>query len=220
MTKASSGKKGKSEVQTKPAAEAKGLAVGLRGFLLDTAGRFVAAPIIGLLAGFLLLFGGVFLAVAWTAGPQPLIDSYKYAPFTAQATGRIVDSWVAIDFDPSNMPKNRTNWQPYSKASPCVVVEYTGDWGAALRRAFCGNRFDFREDFHFDDWFTMSPGVPFAFLRDASGFAVEEVRVSKTTFDWLATHAPDDTFMMSTPPPTTALAADRKSTRLNSSHRP
>jgi hypothetical protein len=182
-------------------------ASGLRAFLIQTAGQFAAAPIIGMLAGFLLLFGGIWLAVAWTAGPQPLIESYRYAPFTAQVPGRIVESWVALDFNPDNLPKGKTRWQPYSKIAPCVVVEYAGDWGAPLRRGMCGNRFQFREDFRLDDWQTMAPGVPFAFARDASDFAVEEVRLDKVALDWLSTHPPSDTFMLSKPPPTTALGA-------------
>lgn len=180
---------------------------GLRATLLMTMGGLLAAPVIGMLAGFLLLFGGIFLAVAWTAGPQPLIDSWYYAPFTAQVSGRIVESWTALDFDPDDLPKGKLRWQPYSKIASCVVVEYAGDWGAPVRRGLCGNRFQFRDDFRLDDWNTMAPGVPFAFLRDASGFAVEEIRLGKTALDWLSTHAPNDTFMLSKPPPTTALAA-------------
>lgn len=180
---------------------------GFRSTLIETAGGLVAAPVIGLIAGFILLFGGIFLAVAWTTGPQPLLDSRRYAPFTAHVDGRIVESWAAVEFDPADVPEGKLYWQPVSKVSPCVVVEYAGDWGAALRRAFCGNRFDFRDDFRFDDWKTMAPGVPFAFLRDASGFAIGEIRMDKRTLDWISTHPPNDTFLLSKPPPTTALGA-------------
>lgn len=197
---------GKEPPRSAPDAPASALG-GLRAMLFETAGQFAAAPLIGLIAGFFLLFGGVFLAIAWSTGPQPLIDSFQYAPFTAQASGRIVESWAAIEFDPNDVPQGKLYWQPVSKVSPCVVVEYTGDWGAALRRAFCGNRFQFREDFRLDDWNTMAPGVPFAFPRDASGFSVEEIRISKTTLDWISTHPPRSTFMLSKPPPTTALGA-------------
>lgn len=168
------------------------------------------ASVLGLVAGFFLLFSGIFLAVAWSTGPQPLIDSFRYAPYTGQASGRIVESWTAVEFDPADLPQGKLYWQPVSRISPCVVVEYAGDWGSALRRAFCGNRFDFREDFRFDDWNTMAPGVPFAFLRDASGFAVEEIRMSKVALDWITTHPPNNTFMLSKPPPTTALGALRE----------
>lgn len=181
--------------------------VGVRAMLLQTAGQFAAAPLIGLIAGFFLLSGGVFLAVAWSTGPQPLIDSFHYAPFTASVSGRIAESWAAVEFDPADVPPGQLNWQSVSKVSPCVIVEYTGDWGAALRRAFCGNRFEFREDFRFDDWNTMAPGVPFAFLRDASGFSVEEVRMGRTALDWISMHPPRSTFMLSKPPPQTALGA-------------
>jgi hypothetical protein len=170
-------------------------------------GGLLKASFLGLFAGFFLLFGGIFLAIAWTTGPQPLVDSFRYAPFTAQATGRIVESWVALEFDPDNVPKDKLYWQTVSKVSPCVVVEYSADAGAVSRRAFCGNRFQFREDFHLDDWNTMAPGVPFAFLRDASGFALEEIRMSKEALEWISTHPPRSTFMLSKPPPTTALGA-------------
>lgn len=98
-------------------------------------------------------------------------------------------------------------WEPTAKIAACAVVEYGGDWGGAQRRAFCGNRFQFSDDLHLHDWTSLAPGIPFAFLRDAGGFALEEMRVSKTTLDWLKTHPPSDTFMLSKPPPTTALAA-------------
>ena len=179
----------------------------VRGFLIGTLGQLAAAPIIGLLAGFLLLVGGIFLAVAWQAGPRALIDASHYSTFTVKADGRIVESWTAIEFDPSVLPPGKLNWQPYSKISPCVVVEYSGDWNSAIRRAFCGNRFQFRDDFRFDDWHTMAPGVPFAFARDKNGFDQEEIRFEKTALDWLSKNAPYDTFAMSKPPPTTALAA-------------
>jgi hypothetical protein len=176
-------------------------------FLIGNAALLALGPFVGIIAGFLLLFGGIFLAMAWTTGPQPLLDSFRYAPYTAQVMGRIVESWVAVEFDPASVPEGKLYWQPESKVSPCVVVDYAGDWGAPLRRAFCGNRFQFRDDFRFDDWKTLAPGVPFAFLRDASGFAVEEIRMSKATLDWISSHPPRDTFMLSKPPPTTALGA-------------
>jgi len=181
-------------------------APGFRAMLLRQLAGFAAAPVIGLFSGFLLLFGGIFLAVAWTVGPQPLIDSYTYRPFTAQVNGRIVESWAALDFDPTALPNGKLRWQPYSHIEPCVVVEYAGDWGDN-RRGFCGNRFTFADSFQLDDWHTLAPDVPFDFARDGSGFAVPEIRMSKAALDWLSSHPPADTFMSPKPPPTTALAA-------------
>jgi len=182
----------------------------MRQMLLGGVAQVLIGPIIGMVGGFMLLFGGIFLAIAWSAGPQPWLDSRRYAPVTAHVDGRIVESWSAIEFDPQDLPRDKLNWQPYSKISPCVIVEYSGDWGAAPRRSFCGNRFQFREDFRFDDWHTMAPGVPFAFLRDASGFSMPEIRMSKAALDWIETHPPRSTFMLSKPPPTSALGALRE----------
>lgn len=181
---------------------------GMRDTLLQALGGLVAAPVIGLFSGFLLLFAGLFLAIAWTIGPKPLIDAFQYAPYRAQATGRIVESWAALEFDPSELPAGKLRWQPYAKISSCAIVEYAGDWGAQ-RRGFCGNRFNFSDSFRIYDWNTMTPEVPFAFRRDASGFSVGEVRMSRTALDWLSAHAPQSTFMLGKPPPTTALAALR-----------
>lgn len=179
----------------------------IRTLLLGTAAGFLTTPLIGIVAGFLLLFGGIFLAVSWQVGVQPLIDAQHYASFTGRATGRIVESWVALDFDPATVRKQDTYWEPSAKISPCAVVEYGNDWGAPMRRAFCGNRFAFSEDFRLDDWVTLAPEIPFAFVRDASGFAIEEMRMGKIAFDWLKSHPPSSNFMLSTPPPTSALAA-------------
>jgi hypothetical protein len=181
--------------------------LGLRAFLVERLAGLVVAPLIGLIAGFVLLFGGIFLAVAWTVGPKPFLDARQYAPFTAHADGHIVESWIALEFDPAVLPKGKLYWQPWSKVTPCAIVEYGSDWGAPLQRGFCGNRFDFRDDFRLDDWHTLMPDVPFSFARDAHGFAIQELRLSKAALDWLSRHPPHDTFMLPKPPPTTALGA-------------
>lgn len=181
--------------------------LGLRAFLVERLAGLAVAPLIGLIAGFLLLFGGIFLAVAWTVGPKPFLDARQYAPFTARADGHIVESWIALEFDPAVLPQGKLYWQPWSKVTPCAIVEYGSDWGAPLQRGFCGNRFDFRDDFRLDDWHTLMPDVPFSFARDANGFAIQELRMSKTALDWLSRHPPHDTFMLPKPPPTTALGA-------------
>jgi hypothetical protein len=181
-------------------------AVRIRQLLLGRVAQFLVSPLIGMIVGFLLLFGGIFLDVAWLVGPQSLIDSRHYATYTGKAMGRIVESWTALEFDPGDMGEKR-RWFAFGKIATCAVVEYPGEWGAPRRRAFCGNRFTFREDFRLDDWTTLAPGVPFAFLRDGSGFMMEEIRMSRTAFDWLTANPPYSTFMLSKPPPTTALGA-------------
>jgi hypothetical protein len=185
----------------------------LRNWLVGTFGMMLAAPVIGLFSGFLLLFGGMFLGVAWQVAFKPLVDQQRYAAYTAATSGRIVESWAALSFDPADLPASKLYWDRASKISRCAVVEYTatGEWNAPLRRAFCGMRLDFSDNFRLFDWSEMlQEGIPFTFQRDASGFEVQELRVSRATLDWISMHPPRDTFGMSKPPPTTALAALRE----------
>jgi hypothetical protein len=207
--KGSRGHRSAAETNEPPAPKTEGLAGRLREMLAGSVVHFLVSPLLGLIAGFLLLFGGIFLDVAWLAGPQPMIDAREYASFTSQVDGRIVESWAALEFDPADMGQKR-RWFGFAKIAACAVVEYDGDWGAPIRRAFCGNRFNFSDDFQLHDWKTLAPGVPFAFPRDPSGFMVQEVRMSRTAFDWLARNPPYSTFMLGKPAPTTALGALRE----------
>lgn len=180
--------------------------------LTDSLGNWVLAPVIGLIAGALLLFGGLFLGLAWQFGVQPIVDAHRYAPYTASAQGRIVESWAAIEFDPAELPRDKLYWQAVSHVSRCVRVEYaTGPNATLLQRGYCGMRLGFSADFRLHDWSeVLQEGIPFTFARDASGFEVQEVRIDKRTLDWISTHPPNDTFMLSTPAPETALAALRE----------
>lgn len=184
-------------------------AIPWREIVLGNTASLAMRPINGLIAGFMLLFGGIFLAIAWQVGPGPMVDAAHYKTFTEQTDGRIVESWLAMEFDPADMGKYR-RWFGFAKVSPCAVVETRGDWGTPLRRAFCGTRVNFREDLDLNMWDTLMPGVPFAWQRDASGFAIGEIRLSKTARDWLAAHPPYRTSMFGQPPPSTALGALRE----------
>ena len=179
-------------------------------WLQNLLGGILAGPVIGLVAGFMLLFAGVFLILGWSVSFGPLIDQHRYAAFTGSATGKIVDSWMALSFDPRDMPKDKLRWFGYAKITGCAVVEYPGDFSAPLRRAFCGSRFDFGEDFAAIDFKTMAPDVPFAFARDAKGFAIQQLRASADAVHWLKSHPPYSTFMLGKPPAPTALDALRE----------
>jgi hypothetical protein len=182
-----------------------GLVDDLRAMIGQGLTTIVSAPLVGLIAGFMLLFGGIFLAVAWMVGPKPWLDARQYAPFTAHTDGHIVESWVALEFDPAVLPQGKLHWQPWSKVTPCAIVAYGSDRGAPLQRAICGNRLQFRDDFRLDDWHTLMPDVPFSFARDANGFSVQELRMSKTALEWLNAHPPS-TYSRIKPLPATAYA--------------
>jgi len=178
-------------------------------WVADKFGMIALAPVLGLFTGFLLLWSGMFLGIAWQVGPQPFIEHAHYESFTGTTTGRIVESWGAIEFDPADLPADRHNWTTRAKITRCATVAFEGDWGES-RRAFCGSRFGFRGDFTLYDWDILSPGVPVAFPRDESGFALQEIRVDKRTLSWLASNPPDTNFPLSKPPPSTALDALRE----------
>lgn len=180
--------------------------------LTDAFGGWLLAPLFGLIAGGLLLGGGLFLGTAWQFGAQPMVNAHRYAPFTAAVQGRIVDSWAAIEFDPADLPRDKLYWQAVSHISRCVRVEYvTRPDAAPVQRGYCGMRMDFGEDFRLHDWTEqLQAGIPFTFLRDSSGFEVQEVRMDKAALDWISSHPPNHTFMLSKPKPETALAALRE----------
>ncbi len=164
-----------------------------------TLGRFV-----NVIAAVVLGAAAVFLTIAWQMGPQRVIDAKKYSKLTARADGRIIETWLALELDPKAMGTHLL-WRAFADASQCAVVEYEGDWGAPIRRAFCGPRFKFSESYTLHNLTEMAPRVPFTWARDPNGFAVPEIRMTPAARQWLATHPPHSTFALPKPPPQTAL---------------
>jgi hypothetical protein len=200
------GQRRRSERTATPPQGAPTVSAGARwhGFFLGqllgaTFGRFtnlVIAPILG--------FAAVFLMIAWQSGPQRAIDAARFSRLTGRADARILESWLAVEFNPSEMG-SKTLWRPWAYASPCAVVSYQGNWGASQRRAFCGTRLKFTESYTIPDLSELAPHVPFAWMRDANGFAAPEIRMAPAAREWLASHPPHSTFGLPKPPPATAL---------------
>jgi hypothetical protein len=165
------------------------------GGVLDRFVTLIAVALIGA--------ASVFLSVAWTYGPQVWLRAAQYRAFTARTDAPIVESWVALDIDVARIISS-SHWRASALASPCVVVEYGGDWGAPIRRGFCGNRLGFNESYTLADLREMAPGAAFAWMRDERGFVVPEIRIEAAAREWLATH-PVDTFMHAAWPAKTAL---------------
>ncbi len=151
----------------------------LAGLALGRFRAFYGAMVLG--------FGGIALLAGWNAGPQKWLDQRRFATLTAQAPARIVERWLAVEFDPSQIGK-APDWRAFAKASPCIVVEYGGDWSRPLRRAFCGTKLDFHDHYRLDDLRETSPGVPFSWARDERGFVAPEIRVSAAGKRYLDTH--------------------------------
>lgn len=148
---------------------------------------------------------GVFLSLAWDSGPQQAVDAMRYAKFTGQVPGNIVDRWLAVDLNPRDV-RNPENWRMSAFASPCMVIEYRGDWSPnATRRAFCGNRLPLSDEYTLAGVVELAPGVPFRWPRDARGFIVPEIRIDETARQWLAAGPPVDTFMHAKRPAKTML---------------
>jgi hypothetical protein len=166
----------------------------------------VVGPLFRLHSAIFIAAAGVLLIIAWQSAPQRLLDAKRFAVYTGHADARIVESWIALAWRPSDMASGHLRWQAYAKAEPCAVVEYAGDWGT-LRRGFCGNRFPFDEHATLHDTASLAPGVPFGFVRDARGLIVPEVRVSAGSLRWLSSNQPYSTFFLGKPSPETALAA-------------
>jgi len=184
----------------------------LRAIVMGQLAGLVIGPGVRLVAVLFLGFGAVILSTGWLLGVKPLLQAFEFSAFTGRAEGRIVESWVALEIDPSRVGAGG-HWRAAAQASPCAVVEYAGDWGAPARRAFCGNRLGFNESYTLHDLKWMAPGIPFAWARDASGFAVPEIRLAPAVHQWLSTARPQESTRMGPPPPNAlaqlALEADR-----------
>jgi hypothetical protein len=127
-------------------------------------------------AGYLAISSFV-LVMAWEQGPQRAIEARRAAPFTMRQDARMVESWVALELDPS-MLEGKRNWPGFARVSPCAIVEWEGEWGTA-RSAFCGTREHLHSEFRLHDLHELSPGVAFDFARDANGFRVPEIRMTQ-----------------------------------------
>lgn len=167
---------------------------GWRAFLLQRAAGMAVSPLIRFSAALPIGFAIVLLTAGWLVGPQRLVDGWRLASYTTATDGRIVESWLAIEFDPQAQGE-RYNWFGGARGIACAVVDYAGEWGAPQRRAYCGNRLDLHASDNlprFVDSTTMAPGVPFAMPRDAHGFAEPELRIDAPTRAWLEQHAAPD----------------------------
>ncbi|MGE0356395.1 MAG: hypothetical protein AB7P08_05705 [Burkholderiales bacterium] len=154
-----------------------------------------------LAAALALGFGAILLSIGWLLGVKPVVEAWTFSSYTARAEGRIVESWVALELDTRRIGAGG-HWRAVAKASPCAVVAYAGDWGADSRRAFCGNRLRFSESYTLHDLDRMAPGIPFAWVRDAAGFAVPEIRLDARARDWLSRAKPDSWLRAGAPPAT------------------
>ena len=184
----------------------------VRAIVVGRLAGLVIGPGVRLVAVLLLGVGAVILSTGWLLGAKPLLEAREFASFAGRAEGRIVESWLALEIDPARVGAGG-HWRAAAKASPCAVVEYAGDWGAPARRAFCGNRLGFNESYTLHDLKLMAPGIPFAWARDASGFAVPEIRLAPEVRRWLSTAKPQESTRMGPPPPSAlaqlALESDR-----------
>lgn len=173
-----------------PSASAR-LGEALKAIAIGKAAGLTIGWGVRLYAAIFLGAAAVFLTLGWKSGPQRVLDAREYAAFTATARGRVVESWLAIEFDPARVGA-AGYWRASARATPCAVVEYEGDWGSPLRRAFCGKRLQFNESYHLHDLDEMATDVPFDWPREANGFALPEMRFAPATLRWLAqTPQPD-----------------------------
>ena len=175
------------------------LAAGVATFAL---GRFVAFGMT-IVAAMLIAFAALMLSLAWHVGPEVVVRHAQYAKLTSTAPATIVDSWLALDVD---IPSIRVphNWRASTNATPCMIVELPGEWGGARTRALCGNRFRFNESYDVPFLHELAPGAPFMWTRDERGFAVPQIRTSRSAMAWLGAHEAD-TFMHREWPAKTAL---------------
>jgi hypothetical protein len=160
----------------------------IAGRVAEQIGFGASARVYTLFAVVLLAFAGLMLMIAWQFGPLVLLQAHEYRKLTGHVDARIVESWLALEFDGYGM-NAPSNWRHATHAAPCVVVQYDGDWGAPLRRAFCGTRIEFSQYDGLAELNGISQDVPFAWARDEHGLVVPEIRLDPRTLEWLGSHA-------------------------------
>src|SRR5260370_39887930 len=91
-----------------------------RGFVAKQVTGLVLSPFTGTISGFLLLVAGMFLIVAWQAGPQHLVDASRLGKLTGPTNGTILESSVAVDWDPAAV-RARRPVRALPPSSSCAV---------------------------------------------------------------------------------------------------
>jgi hypothetical protein len=163
---------------------------GWRGVLAQQLFGSVMGPVSRLISAVLLGAGGIFLGMAWQTAPQGAVDAARYAKYTQQVQGTIVESWLALEVNTVEI-RLPENWRASARATPCALVEYEAAWGPRTRRAFCGDPRHFSTDEKLHEIRELISGVPFVWARDAAGFIIPEIRISAGTRLWLATNGFD-----------------------------
>jgi hypothetical protein len=76
-----------------------------------------AARVDTLYAAVFLAFAGLFLMIAWQFGPLVLLHAHEYRKMTGHVDARIVESWLALEFDGYGMrvPRSSLSKEPSSQ---------------------------------------------------------------------------------------------------------
>ncbi len=130
------------------------------------------------------------LVIGWQFGPLVMVRAHRYHLLTQQVDARIVDSWIALELDPSDV-RYPEHWRVSAREQRCVVAEFDGEWSGPLRRAYCGTRLPFDRTRTLAERRDLSPGVAFAWPRDDRGFVVPEICTARATTAWLKAHVPN-----------------------------
>jgi len=139
----------------------------------------------GLYAVVMIGAASLALTVAWQQGPSRFAIAREFSRLTLRVPGRLVDSWIAVDFDPGEMQEG-WRWRGAAKARPCVVIEYDAGWEKGRRRALCGRSLPFHEGYTLHDIDTIADGVPFDWKRDSEGLPIVDLWLPAEAMRWLA----------------------------------
>jgi len=118
---------GATHASTAPAVGDEARVRTFRGRLALLAGGAVLGTLSRLYGTFWIGIAAVLLVLSWQSAPERLIDAHRFASFTARADGRILESWLALEWDPSDMA-DHLRWHAYAKAAACAM------WITLLRR--------------------------------------------------------------------------------------
>ncbi len=162
---------------------------------LKSAAGFLAGHVASLAGAVLLAIGAIFLLNAWSSGPAHSRRATALRSLTARGVATVERAWWRLDFDPSPLGEDGTNWQDLSTPELCASIRFAGPAGEPVAAVYCRRWQALSRATRLTDEAELAPGAPMAWM-DAAGRPLVDLRFSGRAFDWLSRRPPSFWFVI------------------------